>query len=134
MPVVLFGLLSALTWGAGDFGGGLAARRGPLPGIVLLTQITGMVVAVVLFLVRGEALPGLMDIGWSVATGVAGVIGISALYAGLAAGRMSVVAPVTGVLAAVIPVGAGIALEGLPGAEVLVGIGLALAALASSMS
>jgi len=59
---------------------------------------------------------------------VAGVIGISALYAGLAAGRMSVVAPVTGVLAAVIPVAVGIVLEGLPGAEVLVGIGLALAA------
>ena len=99
-----------------------------MPGIVLLTQTTGMVVATVLFLVRGEAFPGVVDIGWSVATGVAGVIGISALYAGLAAGRMSVVAPVTGVLAAVIPVTVGIVLEGLPGAEILVGIGLALVA------
>jgi len=99
-----------------------------VPGIVLLTQTTGMLVATVLFLVRGEPFPGVVDVGWSVATGVAGVIGISALYAGLAAGRMSVVAPVTGVLAAVIPVAVGIVLEGLPGAEVLVGIGLALIA------
>ena len=99
-----------------------------MPGIVLLTQTTGMLVATILFLVRGEAFPGVLDIGWSVATGVAGVIGISALYAGLAAGRMSVVAPVTGVLAAVIPVAVGIVLEGLPGAEVLLGIGLALVA------
>jgi drug/metabolite transporter (DMT)-like permease len=87
-----------------------------------------MVVATVLFVLRGEPIPGLADVGWSVATGIAGVIGISALYAGLAAGRMSIVAPVTGVLAAVIPVGVGIVLEGLPGPEVLIGIGLALAA------
>jgi drug/metabolite transporter (DMT)-like permease len=120
--------LSALSWGAGDFGGGLAGRRGPVPGIVLLTQTTGMVVALGLFVLRGEAVPGLPDVGWSVATGIAGVVGISALYAGLAAGRMSIVAPVTGVLAAVIPVGVGIVLEGSPGTEVLVGIGIALAA------
>ena len=87
-----------------------------------------MVVAAALFLLRGERIPGLPDVGWSVATGIAGVIGISALYAGLAAGRMSVVAPVTGVLAAGIPVGVGIVLEGLPGVEVLIGIGLALVA------
>ena len=124
----MLGLLSALAWGAGDFGGGLAGRRGPVPGIVLLTQATGMVVASVLFVLRGEPFPGLADVGWSVATGIAGVIGISALYAGLAAGRMSIVAPVTGVLAAAIPVGFGIVLEGLPGPEVLIGIGLALVA------
>ena len=99
-----------------------------MPGIVLVTQTTGMVVALVLFFVRAEPIPGFVDVGWSVATGVAGVIGISALYAGLAAGRMSVVAPVTGVLAAAIPVVVGIVLEGLPGAEVLIGIGLALVA------
>jgi len=87
-----------------------------------------MVVATVLFVIRGEPIPGLADVGWSVATGIAGVIGISALYAGLAAGRMSIVAPVSGVLAAVIPVGVGVVLEGLPGPEVLVGIGLALVA------
>jgi drug/metabolite transporter (DMT)-like permease len=99
-----------------------------VPGIVLLTQATGMVVALALFLLRGEAVPGLPDVGWSVATGVAGVVGISTLYAGLAAGRMSIVAPVTGVLAAVIPVGVGIVLEGSPGTGALIGIGLALAA------
>ena len=45
-----------------------------------------------------------------------GAIGITALYRGLAIGRMGIVAPVTGVLAAVIPVVAGIVIEGLPGA------------------
>jgi drug/metabolite transporter (DMT)-like permease len=87
-----------------------------------------MLFAIAIFTTRSEPLPGPADVAWSVAAGVAGVIGISALYAGLATGRMSVVAPVTGVLAASIPVVAGIVLEGLPSVQVLVGIGLALLA------
>jgi len=59
---------------------------------------------------------------------VFGGIGISALYAGLGRGRMSVVAPVTGLIAAGLPVVVGIALEGTPQAGVLGGIGLALVA------
>ena len=62
------------------------------------------------------------------AAGILGGIGITALYRGLAIGRMGIVAPVTGVLAAVIPVTAGIVLEGWPAPLVLVGIGLAIAA------
>ena len=59
---------------------------------------------------------------------VAGGIGITALYQGLSVGRMGVVAPVTGVLAALIPVAAGIVLEGIPGPIVVVGIVLAIVA------
>ena len=55
-----------------------------------------------------------------------GGIGITALYRGLAIGRMGIVAPVTGVLAAVIPVIGGIVLEGVPAVMVLAGIGLAI--------
>ena len=87
-----------------------------------------MGIALAIFWARREPLPGAADVGWSVAAGVAGVIGISALYAGLAVGRMSIVAPVTGVLAVSIPVVAGILLEGLPRTEVLVGIALAIVA------
>jgi drug/metabolite transporter (DMT)-like permease len=95
---------------------------------VLLTHAARRVIAFLIFLARAEPVPGPADVAWSVAAGVAGVIGITALYAGLAAGRMSIVAPVTGVLAVAIPVAAGIVLEGLPRTEVLVGIGLAVVA------
>ena len=77
---------------------------------------------------RAEPIPSPADTAWSVVGGVFGVIGIAALYAGLGRGRMSVVAPVTGVLAAALPVLAGIVLEGIPQAGVLAGIGLALLA------
>jgi drug/metabolite transporter (DMT)-like permease len=126
--VVLLGLLSALAWGGGDFGGGLLARRAPLFGVVAGTQLVGMVVALGLAGVRGEPVPSGADLAWSVACGLAGVVGITSLYRGLAAGRMGVVAPVTGVLAAVVPVSVGFVTEGLPGPAVVVGIAAALAA------
>jgi drug/metabolite transporter (DMT)-like permease len=60
--------------------------------------------------------------------GLAGVIGVLALYTGLARGRMGVVAPMTAVLTAAIPVVVGIAAEGVPSLSVLAGFGLALTA------
>jgi drug/metabolite transporter (DMT)-like permease len=117
-----------VTWGAGDFAGGLTSRRTPVFGVVLVSQLTGMAIAAGLAILRSE--PGLTppDVAWSVLGGILGGIGITALYRGLAVGRMGIVAPVTGVLAALIPVAAGIALEGWPATIVLVGIGLALVA------
>jgi drug/metabolite transporter (DMT)-like permease len=126
--VILFGLVSALAWGAGDFGGGTLARRAPLLGVVLGTQLVGLLLALVLVLARGEHWPQGADLGWSIAAGLAGVLGISALYRGLAVGRMGVVAPTTGVLAAVIPVVVGFATEGVPDMLVVVGIVTALVA------
>lgn len=126
--VVVFGLLSAAAWGSADFGGGLATRRGTLFGVVILSEVAGMAVAAALAVVRAEPLPSPVDAGWAALGGVLGAAGITALYAGLAVGRMSVVAPVTGVLAALVPVVVGVALEGLPPAIVLLGIALAIGA------
>ena len=127
MTIVL-GLVSALAWGGGDFGGGLMSRRTALFGVVLVSQLAGAALALVLAVVRGETAPTPADIGWSLLAGVVGGIGITALYRGLAVGRMGVVAPVTGVIAALIPVTAGIVLEGLPPPLVLVGIASAVVA------
>jgi drug/metabolite transporter (DMT)-like permease len=126
--VVILGLVSAITWGAGDFGGGSLARRAPLFGVVLGTQAVGIVVALLLGTARGEPVPQGTDILWSLASGLCGVVGISALYRGLAVGRMGVVAPVTGVLGAVVPVLFGFVTEGLPGPTAIVGIATALVA------
>ncbi|MGZ8437780.1 MAG: EamA family transporter [Candidatus Limnocylindrales bacterium] len=125
---VVFGLVAAITWGTGDFGGGLLTRRAPLFGVVLASQLVGTAVALILAVVRGETAPSPADLGWSVCGGLCGGIGISALYQGLAVGRMGIVAPITGVIAALIPVAAGIALDGLPAPLVLFGIGLAFVA------
>lgn len=124
----MLGLASALSWGSGDFGGGLLSRRAPLLGVVLFTQLVGIVAAFGLAVARGE--PGIppTDLAWSCVAAVFGLVGIAALYHGLAVGRMGVVAPTTGVLAALLPVVVGFTYEGLPDAPVIAGIGAALVA------
>ncbi len=87
-----------------------------------------MAIAMVIALARGETAMLPEDVVWSILAAVAGGIGITALYQGLAVGRMGIVAPITGVMAALIPVAAGIILEGVPPALVLVGIALAVVA------
>jgi drug/metabolite transporter (DMT)-like permease len=124
----VLGLVSAVAWGSGDFGGGLLTRRTALFGVVLISQLVGMALALVIAIARGEMAPTNVDLGWSVLGGAAGAIGITALYQALGVGRMGIVAPVTGVMAALIPVVAGIVLEGLPEPLALFGIGLAIVA------
>jgi drug/metabolite transporter (DMT)-like permease len=97
-------------------------------GIVLGTQLVGMVIALAIALARGEPFPQGSDLGWSIVAGLAGVIGITTLYRGLAVGRMGVVAPTTGVIAAVIPVVVGFVLEGVPRPATVAGILIALVA------
>lgn len=126
--VVALGLASAAAWGAGDFGGGIAGRRAPLFGVILASQLIGGILAAGVAVVRAEPPPAGTDIALAGLGGVFGAIGIGALYGGLSTGRMGVVAPISGVLSAVVPVTAGIVLQGLPGPASLVGIGLALVA------
>jgi drug/metabolite transporter (DMT)-like permease len=99
-----------------------------LLGVVAAVQLVGLVTALSAAIARGEPVPQGADLGWSVAAGVVGAIGLASLYRGLAVGRMGVVAPTTGVLAAVVPVVAGFALEGIPNREVVLGIGAAIVA------
>jgi drug/metabolite transporter (DMT)-like permease len=106
----------------------MLSRRAPLFGVVAGTQLIGMVAALALGIVRGEPVPQGPDVAWSMAAGICGMVGITSLYRGLAVGRMGVVAPTTGVLAAIVPVVVGFALEGVPQQATVVGIATALVA------
>jgi drug/metabolite transporter (DMT)-like permease len=128
IPGLFLGLASAASWGAGDFGGGLAARRSNVYGVVILSQVTGLVLLAGLALLLAEPLPSWADALWGAAAGLAGGLGLVALYQGLAVGRMGVASPLAGVVSAGLPVLFGIVLEGLPGGLQLAGFGLALGA------
>ncbi|MGZ9160676.1 MAG: EamA family transporter [Candidatus Limnocylindrales bacterium] len=125
---VVFGLAAAATWGSGDFGGGLASRRSPLFGVVLVSQIVGMLFSLGLAVLGRETFPTGPDLLLCLLAGILGGVGITSLYRGLAVGRMGIVAPITGVLAAVIPVIAGVYLEGMPAQLVQIGIIVAVVA------
>jgi len=125
---ILLGLLSALTWGAGDFNGGLAVKRSNPYGVVAVAHIISLGLLLALIPVMGEPIPPLSDWLWGGAAGLTGGVGLLILYRALAEGRMSVAAPVSALLAAALPVLIGIILDGNPGAWALIGFLLALAA------
>jgi len=125
---ILLGLLSALTWGAGDFNGGLAAKRSNPYGVVAVAHIISLGLLLSLAAITGEPIPPVADWIWGGVAGLAGGIGLLLLYRSLAEGRMSVAAPVSALLAAALPVVIGILVDGNPGAWVLLGFILALAA------
>jgi len=105
-----------------------------VPGSRVGAQLIGLAIAAPVAVLRGEGQPLPVDVAWSVVSGLIGAVGIGCLYRGLAVGRMGVVAPVTGVLVAVIPVLAGMVLDGVPSAIGLVaGTAALIGALASPL-
>jgi drug/metabolite transporter (DMT)-like permease len=126
LATVALGLASAIAWGAGDFGGGWTARRAPVLGIGIGIDAIGALVMVAVAVAIGEPMPGAITLLLASLAGVFAVAGLLGLYAGLAIGRMGVVAPVTALIAAILPVVVGFVRQGLPEVGVMVGIGCAL--------
>jgi drug/metabolite transporter (DMT)-like permease len=126
--VVVLGLLSAASFGASDFGGGLTTRRLAVLGVMLVANSTGMLLALAIAVLAREPAPEPGAVVAAAFGGVFGAVGVLGLYQGLAVGRMGVVAPVVGVIGASLPVIVGITLQGAPRLEAALGIGLALVA------
>jgi drug/metabolite transporter (DMT)-like permease len=126
----LLGLLSAVSYGAGDFAAGLAGRRYASGPVTAAGQGIGLLAAllvVVLFAAHG---PGGGALAWGALSGVGSAVGTLSLYQGLAVGQMSVVASLSAVITAVVPVIVGIALGDHLGAATAIGIVIAVAAIA----
>lgn len=123
---VVFGMCSAVIWGAADFCGGLATRRSEVLGVLFVSQLIGTLLLVLPLWFLQERFPAPADMLWGAAGGACGLIGITAFYIGLARGRMGVVAPVAAVVTAGLPVIVGTFLEGLPPAVKYMGFALGL--------
>lgn len=121
-------LASALAYGVGDFFGGLSARRLPSAAVVLRTHAAGLAGLVILLPLVGTATPAGRDLAIGAVGGIAGATGVLLFYRGMARGSMSLVAPITSVLAAVVPIVAGMGSGERPSGPVLAGIPVALAA------
>jgi hypothetical protein len=102
-PLTLLGpllaLLSAASWGAGDFCGGIATRVTNAFTAVLVGQVVGGLLAVVLLVASGESPPPAAAIAWAACGGAIGLGGLACLYAALARGTMGLVAPLTALIA-----------------------------------
>ncbi|MFB9314809.1 DMT family transporter [Nocardioides plantarum] len=125
---VLLSLCAAIAYGLSDFVGGVVSRRVSPWTIAFTSQVGGGLVALVLGVVVGGD-PRPVDVGWAVLAGVGNGVGTAFLYRGLAAGRMGVVAPVSGVGAALVPLVVGLTTGERPGLLAWLGILAALPAI-----
>jgi drug/metabolite transporter (DMT)-like permease len=91
----LLALSGAVLWGVGDFLGGLAARRLALLVVLVVSQGVGLAGVAVWVVLSGDAFPGVVDLLPAVGAGVAGLVGLAALYRGMAIGAMGIVAPIS---------------------------------------
>jgi drug/metabolite transporter (DMT)-like permease len=107
-------LASSVAYGAGDFLGGLAARRLHPFQVLTFGSATGLLLMALLAILLGEEFPTTVDLAWAGLAGVCGMFGLAALYQGLSLGESAIVSPVSGVVGAALPVVVGIVLEGLP--------------------
>ena len=123
---VLFGLLAAAAYGAADFAGGRVSRIADVFSVVLVSQLLGAVPLLIVIPFLAEGSPTAVALGWGAAAGLGGGAGVLFLYRGLAIGRMSVVAPITGVVAAILPVVFGLTIGERPSPISLVGVVVAL--------
>lgn len=129
MTPILLAAGAAVLWGTSDFCGGKGARHAGALSVGLLSQVASLpVLAVALLVVSGTPRPA--DLAWGTAAGVVGLAGVVLLYRGLSTGAMTVVSPVTAVTAAVVPLAAGLVLDGLLGGAALAGVIIAVAAIA----
>jgi drug/metabolite transporter (DMT)-like permease len=106
--VIMFALAAAVLYGSADFLGGAASRHSRALSVAALSVPAGALVMLAAAVVSGGQAPT-AGLGWAIAAGVFGAIGIMVFYAGLAAGPMSVVAPVSALVSTVLPVGVAVA-------------------------
>ena len=122
---VLLALAGAVFYGLSDFVGGLFSRRTSAWAVALVASLSGAVfVFAAALVIDGDPTRG--DLLWGVVAGVGNGLGTAFLYRGLASGRMGVVAPISAVGAAVVPVAAGLLGGERPAALVWLGILVAL--------
>lgn len=125
---LLLSLLAATSYGLSDFVGGVASKRVTPWTIALVGQLGGAVPFLVVGLL-GDGTFGGTVIAWTVLAGVGNGLGTAFLYRGLSSGRMGVVAPVSGVGAALLPIAVGLATGERPSALVWLGILAAIPAI-----
>ena len=89
----LLALAASLSWGVGDFLGGVKARVMPSLLVLAASQPFGLAALGIAVAVRGTGIPG-DEVAWSALAAVAGTVGLFAFYRGMAVGAISIVAPI----------------------------------------
>jgi drug/metabolite transporter (DMT)-like permease len=101
-------LAAAVLYGSADFAGGVGSRRASALSFLAASAPVGAVIMLVAArAVGGSATAG--HLGWGLAAGAASGTGVIVFFTGLAGGPISVVAPLSALGAALLPVAVAIA-------------------------
>lgn len=119
---VLIAAVSALLYGSADFMGGLASRTDRALAVTLWSQFVGLITILVVAVIAGAPHVVGADLVWGAVGGLCGGIGLLLFYGALAQGAMALVAPITAVCSAVVPVVFGVATGDRPSWLAVVGI------------
>jgi drug/metabolite transporter (DMT)-like permease len=120
-------LLAAVVWGSGDYLGGLATRGRSQYVVLLLGSAAGLVALAAAMVISGESPLSRSSILLGAGAGISGVIGIAALYRGLADAHMAQVSPISAVVGVILPVLVGLLTQGAPPLLRWIGIAIGLA-------
>jgi len=122
-------LLSSLMWGTADFLGGKLSKKFHPMAVTGASQAFGLIVGLLMLAATsGFKRPDFSSSGYAISGAIAGItgfIGLISYYAGLATGKMGVVAPITS-LSAVIPLLYGIYQGDQPSPLQILGMAVAL--------
>lgn len=125
----VFGFTSSMTWGAGDFAGGIATKQLRARLVVLLAHCVGLVLFVLCALLFGEVIPTTNELLIGAIAGVIGMVGLLAFYKALAIGRMGIASPLAALVSTLLPIIIAFFQIGLPATITLIGMVVALVAI-----
>jgi drug/metabolite transporter (DMT)-like permease len=126
---IVLSLISALAYGVSDFLGGLFAKRASAWQVAVVGQSSSAFFSLIAALLVSGSPTG-SDIAYGALAGLGGGFGVAFLYRGLSTARMGVVAPLSAIGTALIPVIVGFAQGDRPSRYVVLGIVCAFPAIA----
>lgn len=108
MLTIILGFATSLVYGFADFFGAIASRRIKPVTVTFVSGAIGLAFLLALSIFVGaDFSPGALF--WGTAAGITSAIAMSALYASLAIGPISIVSPLSAVISAIVPSAVGFA-------------------------
>jgi drug/metabolite transporter (DMT)-like permease len=125
MGGIALALAAAASWGTADFLGGFSTRKLSILTVSVVSQLAGLAFMIAVLVALGRAPVDRHVLVLGAAAGACGLVGLAALYSGLAIGPMGVVAPITA-LSGVVSMGVGLVRGDRPTGLQLAGIAVAI--------